>query len=347
MKTRIWSALAVIFLFVSLAGLEISGKEKRPDGTDYILRFLERGSEIIKRFYAEESSTQDIRFNPARTENRVCIWCDILRTGPIGEACGQSTDGQNLFSQTFEEKDLSCENFHETGSSMSPIYYIFLRLKAGLTCNCMDVMKLYGADVRNHNHEGLEKLGDGIDPAMAGRLISHTLCSPFAGIPSIAYYDPFIRKAARKYHMDPFFVKAVIWKESRFNHRALGKKGEIGLMQIMPGADCAAADWAQAHHCEIPSASELYNPELNLAVGCWYLARALKRYSGYKNAAALALCEYNAGASRAADWTPESLDEPVIDRISIPATRNYVKDILKQYNDYKKHEFTHIWKGFR
>ncbi len=160
-------------------------------------------------------------------------------------------------------------------------------------------------------------------------------------------YDRIIRNAGLRNHIDPALIKAVIWKESRFDRRALGLKGEIGLMQIMPGSGYAAADWARAHRCRVPAKGALYDPELNIDIGSWYLGRALYRYRNYKDAAALALCEYNAGPRRAAEWKPATPDQPVADRITIPSTKQYVKDILKRYDYYKKEESRSAGAGAR
>ena len=160
-------------------------------------------------------------------------------------------------------------------------------------------------------------------------------------------YDRIIMNAGLRNHIDPALVKAVIWKESRFDRRALGLKGEIGLMQIMPGSGYAAADWARAHRCRVPSKGALYDPELNIDIGSWYLGRAFYRYRKYKDAMALALCEYNAGPGRAAEWKPAAADQPVIDRITIPSTKQYVKEILKRYDYYKKEESRSAGKGAR
>ena len=172
--------------------------------------------------------------------------------------------------------------------------------------------------------------------------------SRHTGIPSIAFYEPFIQNAGFKYHIDPALIRAIIWRESRFNHKALGQKGEIGLMQLLPGEKSAAADWALAHHRSLPSEEDLYDMKLNLEIGAWYLARALnQRYSEYKNAMALALCEYNAGPRRALAWCPENLEESVVELITIPSTRQYVQDILNRYEYYKKQEKQIEQKGFR
>lgn len=160
-----------------------------------------------------------------------------------------------------------------------------------------------------------------------------------------ARYEKIILNAGLRNQIDPALIKAVIWKESRFDRNARGLKGEIGLMQIMPGPKFAAADWAKAHRCKLPSTGALYDPALNIDVGSWYLARAIRRYSGYRDAIALGLCEYNAGPQRAADWKPQNPNDPVIDRISIPSTKTYVRDILERYKIYKDEKKTTQRKG--
>ena len=56
-------------------------------------------------------------------------------------------------------------------------------------------------------------------------------------------FDSFILAAAKRYQVDPALVKAVVWRESRFDPDARGRAGELGLMQIRAAA---AAEWAAA-----------------------------------------------------------------------------------------------------
>ncbi|MBT6449374.1 MAG: transglycosylase SLT domain-containing protein, partial [Verrucomicrobiales bacterium] len=48
--------------------------------------------------------------------------------------------------------------------------------------------------------------------------------------------DAVIRAAAEHYDVEPALVKAVVWRESRFNPDARGTSGELGLMQIRAAA---------------------------------------------------------------------------------------------------------------
>ena len=94
-----------------------------------------------------------------------------------------------------------------------------------------------------------------------------------------------IKAAAEKYGLDPELVRAVVFQESRFDPFCRGDNGEYGLMQVLPRG--AVADWARLNRRDIPSADQLTEPELNLEIGCWFLARAKKRYASYKHSTAL------------------------------------------------------------
>lgn len=146
-------------------------------------------------------------------------------------------------------------------------------------------------------------------------------------------WDRSIEDAARRNNVDPRLVKAVIWRESRFRPDASGLAGEVGLMQIRPQG--AVADWARVNGVEAPCRGALFTPELNIEIGSWYLGKALRKWSGYKECFELALCEYNAGAKRAEAWRPLSPDESVKDRINISSTLAYVNSIMVKYGEYQ------------
>ena len=145
-------------------------------------------------------------------------------------------------------------------------------------------------------------------------------------------YDKILMDAADRHCVDYLLIKAVIWKESRFNNLSIGSKGEIGLMQIRPNT--AVIDWARAKNIQPPPEAALFSPSLNVEIGTWYLAQALRKWSKYKDYDAMALAEYNAGASLVQKWKPNSYDGNFIDNIGYSSTRNYVTDILRKYEEY-------------
>ena len=150
-------------------------------------------------------------------------------------------------------------------------------------------------------------------------------------------YDKMIVAAGRRNGVYPPLLKAVIWKESRFDASARGSKGEIGLMQVMPSS--AVKDWEKTFQRKVPSDGALMDPALNIEIGSWFLGRALDRWKDYNEAEALALCEYNAGIQRAESWKPLLHDGEVIPNIDIESTRKYVREILERRDKYE-----HEWK---
>ena len=147
-------------------------------------------------------------------------------------------------------------------------------------------------------------------------------------------YDKMIVAAGRRNGVYPPLLKAVIWKESRFDASARGSKGEIGLMQVMPSS--AVKDWENTFRRQVPSDGALMDPALNIEIGSWFLGRALDRWKDYNDAEALALCEYNAGIQRAESWKPLLHDGKVMPNIDIESTRKYVRDILERRDEYEQ-----------
>src|SRR5688572_21024331 len=70
-------------------------------------------------------------------------------------------------------------------------------------------------------------------------------------------YDRQIRLVAAQHGVSPFLVKAVVWRESKFNRACIGKAGEVGLMQVTAGA---GKDWAAANKCPVPTKTDLLKP---------------------------------------------------------------------------------------
>ena len=149
-------------------------------------------------------------------------------------------------------------------------------------------------------------------------------------------YDGLIANISQRYDLDPMLVKALIWRESRFNPNAIGSKGEIGLMQLMEKS--SVKDWVNHTKRKIKYKGVLFNPELNIEIGTWYLARSKKHWRGYRDCNALALAEYNAGYSNVKRWIPKNFQGEIIEFIKFPSTKQYVKSILEQYKAYKKVE---------
>ncbi len=151
-------------------------------------------------------------------------------------------------------------------------------------------------------------------------------------------YDNLIRNVGAEHKIDPMLIKAVVWRESRFDPKKFGTAGERGLMQVSEGA---AKEWARENRRDDFRVEELFDPKKNLEAGAWYLQRALQHWQHEAEPIPFALAEYNAGASRAQRWAGGD-DAAAISassfrsNIDFPNTRKYVDSIIERYNFYKR-----------
>lgn len=148
-------------------------------------------------------------------------------------------------------------------------------------------------------------------------------------------YDSVITSVAAEHRLDPMLVKAVVWRESRFDNRKYGTAGERGLMQVSAKA---ADEWARENKVENFKLDDLFDAKTNLEAGSWYLRRALDHWQAEAEPLPFALAEYNAGASRAQRWvgTNGVTTSQFLDNIDFPGTRRYVQSILDRYAFYKR-----------
>lgn len=149
-------------------------------------------------------------------------------------------------------------------------------------------------------------------------------------------FDAVILAAAQRYQLDPALVKAVVWRESRFNPDARGRAGELGLMQIR---ETAAAEWAGTEHITSFQHRACLDPVTNTLAGAWYLKKLLQRYSATDQPAAYALADYNAGRGNVLRWLAngqaETHSEVFMEQITFPSTRAYVRAILRRADSYR------------
>ena len=150
-------------------------------------------------------------------------------------------------------------------------------------------------------------------------------------------YDPQILRVAERHRIEPALVKAVIWRESKFNPKVRGKAGEIGLMQIRW---MAAQEWAQSERRQRTFDGNLFEPEVNLQVGTWYLSKLVRRYAKTDNPVAYALADYNAGRSNVLRWNKGAAatnSTVFVSQITFPGTQEYVRSIVRRSAKYQGH----------
>lgn len=97
---------------------------------------------------------------------------------------------------------------------------------------------------------------------------------------------------AEKNNLDPVFIMAMIETESKFNPKAYGSHGEIGLMQIKPDTAAWIAKKSTLH---FKNAKTLENPAHNIRLGVAYLSFLR---NGFGLAPAKYVTAYNMGPQK-------------------------------------------------
>ncbi len=82
--------------------------------------------------------------------------------------------------------------------------------------------------------------------------------------PKESIYDPVIVAVAQAEDVDPFLVRALVWRESRFNPLIYGLAQEHGLMQVTPAV---GEEWAKANKIADFKPDDLFDPVTNLRAG--------------------------------------------------------------------------------
>jgi len=147
-------------------------------------------------------------------------------------------------------------------------------------------------------------------------------------------YWETIQSYARKYDQDPFFIAAIIREESQFSSDALSQAGARGLMQVMP----ATGEWvAKRIKLNGFDNGKLFDPDMGINIGTWYISFLMKKFKGDPLLAAAA---YNAGPDAVTAWLGKygysGERDAFVEAIPFPETRGYVKKVLRNYGEYKR-----------
>jgi soluble lytic murein transglycosylase len=136
-------------------------------------------------------------------------------------------------------------------------------------------------------------------------------------------YSEYVRVHARRHQLDPALLAAVIYQESKFRAGAKSSSGAIGLMQLSPRT---ARGIAIRTHGNAFRTSDLYDPEINIRYGAWYLDNLFRKYRSER----LVLAAYNAGQGNVDRWRANGQS------IQFAETKAYVarvEDLQRIYRD--------------
>lgn len=120
---------------------------------------------------------------------------------------------------------------------------------------------------------------------------------------------PYIQRYAERYGVDPRFVAAHMYQESRGNPYAISNVGAIGLMQVMPKTGIGICGY---------SINDLKEPLKNIECGTRYIAEMYKQFKDYRWVAA----GYYGGPGTPPTSTKGS-----------PPVYQYVNDVMAHYKN--------------
>lgn len=151
-------------------------------------------------------------------------------------------------------------------------------------------------------------------------------------------YSESIRRTAEEYNLSPALIAAVIMNESSFRPEVESSVGARGLMQLMPDT----AEWiAHKLHIDGYSFEQLYDPDVNIRFGCWYL----NYLSSLFNSDPLCVvCAYHAGQGEISSWLSNPLystDGKKLNQAALPdgPTKLYAGRVTRDYGIYQEKYF--------
>jgi len=140
-----------------------------------------------------------------------------------------------------------------------------------------------------------------------------------------------VGQSAQRSGLDPYFVLAVMRRESLFKPDTRSTAGAVGLLQLLPSTARRAATVLGR---PAPRDEQLVEPATAIDLGAWYLAELLGRFGD----AAVALAAYNAGPRVAAPWAAREAGQPLdafIEDVPYKETRRYVKAVVGAWSAYR------------
>jgi len=136
-------------------------------------------------------------------------------------------------------------------------------------------------------------------------------------------YTSIVRAHAANYDLNPALLAAVIEQESKFRADAKSSAGAMGLMQLLPATAEGIAIHTGGSKFVV---SDLYNPEINVRYGAWYLHHLMQKYGDERTA----LAAYNAGQQNVDGWRAQG------EGIQFAETRSYVDKVERLKGIYRR-----------
>ncbi len=145
-------------------------------------------------------------------------------------------------------------------------------------------------------------------------------------------YSDIIEEWSEYYEVDPMLIYAHVHTESSFDANAVSNVGARGLMQITEDT----FDWIKSKIArdEDLTFDDLFDPDINVRFGTYYISECLERYSDDQPTAAAA---YHSGwgtVDTLLEDSAYSKNGETLDVFPYEQMQHYVSKIAKSYQKY-------------
>lgn len=168
--------------------------------------------------------------------------------------------------------------------------------------------------------------------AMLVSLVANLIISAVQKNAHPVRYESYVEVYASQYNVPEYVVYALINTESGFNASLESKTGERGLMQMSP--ELFALISSEQHLDEKIDADALFDPEISIRYGVYYLRYLFNEFQSWSTA----IAAYDAGESTVKEWLDNikySSDRKNLTSIPEKETAAYVKKVNGAISYYK------------
>ena len=128
----------------------------------------------------------------------------------------------------------------------------------------------------------------------------------------------------------PYYLYAIMRKESGYDPHVLSYADAQGLLQMIPATTIRVARKLKLDYAP----GDLYQPRLNVQTGAWYIGNLLHKFKGQIPFGA---GSFNSGPRPVMRWLEQNGDRPVdelVELVSYMQTREYMKKVTENYARY-------------
>jgi soluble lytic murein transglycosylase len=128
----------------------------------------------------------------------------------------------------------------------------------------------------------------------------------------------------------PYYLWSIMRKESGYDPHVVSYADAIGLLQMIPATTRRVATILGMSYTE----DLLYDPELNVKVGSWYIGSLVQKFRGQ---IPLAAGSFNSGPRPVMRWLDQNGTRPIDELVELVAytpTREYMKKVTEIYARY-------------